>query len=383
MLKDALRFMFRPGMANPVGEFENRFASFIGVKHAVATGSGTDAMLQILDGFNLSPGDHVLSAAYTIRPLVEVLSAKGYDLELVDIDSDDFNLSVKDLKRRLRPDTKAVIVTHMFGAPACMDEIHKAVKGSQCIVIEDAAHAHGATYKGRKCGSLAHAAFFSFDQIKPLSTFGGGMAVTDDDALAAQMHTALDNHPPVRHRFSKVVMGYAEHLLFNSPLFSLLCWLTENPKARTVLGGLYRALDRRPPKRNIRLSDMQAVLGINQLDHLKHRLERRQENAEKINEHLSTLVPQKIGDDCTSTYYKHTVMAPADSADIKRRLMAAGIDVGIKDDINFPCYRLLGHGDVDFPGTHKVYEHLVEVPAHELLSPRELRRIIDALGEVQ
>ena len=383
MARDVMRFFTRPKPVNPVSRFEEAFARYIGRKHAVATCSGTDAMLLILNGLGLKPGDHLLSSAYTIQPLVETFLLKGYDLELVDISREDFNLDVDDLSRKIRPDTKAVIVTHMFGTPARMDEIQDIVRHTAAAVIEDAAHAHGATYRGRRCGALADSAFFSFDQIKPLSTFGGGMALTDDDDLAADMRRRLSRDPELPHRIANVAMGYLEHALVNSPLFWLFGWLTRFPRARELTGAIYRKLDRRPLKRNRRLSDLQAVLGLRQLDHLDARLTARRKVVAEISECLRGLIPQRVPEDCTSTYYKFTALSPVDSASVKEELFRRGIDVGIKDDINYPCYLLLDRSPEEFPGTQYVYEHLLDLPGYESLSPQKIRKIADALAEIR
>jgi dTDP-4-amino-4,6-dideoxygalactose transaminase len=324
----------------------------------------------------------VLSTAYTIQPLMRVFKDKGYDLELLDVCAEDANIDPRDLTRKLRPDTKAVIVTHMFGTPARMEEIRIALGEHPCKVIEDAAHAHGAVYRGRRCGTLGDAAFFSLDQVKPLSTFGGGFATTNDDALAAAMRADLAADSPVRSRVGKALTGYFEHALVNSPIFGLAVRLTRFPTVRALLGAAYRQLDRRPPKRNRRLSEMQAFLGRRHLAHLDARLAARRRNATFLAGHCRGLQPQRLPDGAESSYYKFTALAPGDSTDMKERLLRRGVDVGIKDDINYPCYLDLGRSADEFPGTRAVYERLVEIPAYETLSPRRLQRIADALAEI-
>ena len=382
MARDILRF-FREGQdENWVEKFEQRFAEFLGVKNCVATASGTAAMLLLLDTLGFKAGDHLLSTAYTIEPLIQTFRAKGYALELLDISTEDFNIDPADLERKLRPDTKGVIVTHMFGTPARIDEIRKVLEGTSCLLIEDAAHAHGATYQGRLCGTLGDAAFFSFDQVKPLSTFGGGMAVTNDDAIAARIREKLEEHPPVRHRLSKAIMGYIEHGMINSPLFDLIIRLTRFQWIRNSIGALYRKLDRRPKNSNLRLSLQQAYLGYRQLDHLEQRLSQRRANADFLRKKLYPLIPQHIPDQCTSTFYKFTALSPVDSEIIKKKLMQKGIDVGIKDDINYPCYEALGLAPDDFPGTKQVYKRLVELPGYETLTPNKLEKIAQEISEL-
>ena len=385
IVRDVLRYVLgRDGPASDrVARFEAAFARYLGVRHAVATASGTDAMLLLLDGLGLRPGDHLLTASYTIRPLIPALAAKGYDVELLDVAVDDCNVSVDDLRAKLRPDTRAVIVTHMFGTPARMDEIREALAGRSCFLIEDAAHAHGATYKGRRCGTLGDAAFFSFDQVKPLSTFGGGMAVTDRDDLAAAVRAEVERDPVPADRHAKILAGFAEHALVNSPLFWLVTWLMRSDRVRRLLGTLYRALDHRPATHNRRLSAVQAFIGLRQLDHLDARVAARQRIARRLSAGLRRVAPQRVPEGCASSYYKFTALAPGDSAPIKERMFRRGIDVGIKDDINFPCHLDLGQTPAAFPGTTAVHERLVELPGYESLKPREVERIARALAEIE
>jgi perosamine synthetase len=383
--RDVLRYFARrdAAAADRVKRFEDAFARYLGVRYAVATASGTDAMLLLLDALGLRRGDHLLTSSYTIRPLVPTLVAKGYDVELLDVAADDCNVDAGDLRAKLRPDTRAVIVTHMFGTPARVDEIRAVLAGHPCLLIEDAAHAHGATYQGRRCGTLGDAAFFSFDQVKPLSTFGGGMAVTDRDDVAAFVRAEIERDPVPANRVAKVLAGFAEHALVNSPVFRLVTWLTRFDRVRRLLGTLYRALDRRPPTRNRRLSAVQAFIGLRQLDHLDARVAARRRIAQRLAGSLRRMTPQRVPDGCASSYYKFTVLASGDSAPIKERLYRAGIDVGIKDDINFPCHLDLGRPPEEFPGSTAVHERLVELPGYETLTPRQVERIARALAAIE
>ena len=363
-------------------ELEDALSRYLNVKYAVAVSSGTAALHLSLLSLGIGPGDEVIVPDFTFPATANAVELCGARAILAGIELNNFNIDPADLERKLRPDTKGVIVTHMFGTPARIDEIRKVLEGTSCLLIEDAAHAHGATYQGRLCGTLGDAAFFSFDQVKPLSTFGGGMAVTNDDAIAARIREKLEEHPPVRHRLSKAIMGYIEHGMINSPLFDLIIRLTRFQWIRNSIGALYRKLDRRPKNSNLRLSLQQAYLGYRQLDHLEQRLSQRRANADFLRKKLYPLIPQHIPDQCTSTFYKFTALSPVDSEIIKKKLMQKGIDVGIKDDINYPCYEALGLAPDDFPGTKQVYKRLVELPGYETLTPNKLEKIAQEISEL-
>ncbi|MBL8132623.1 MAG: DegT/DnrJ/EryC1/StrS family aminotransferase [Anaerolineae bacterium] len=165
--------------------FEQEFARWCGVSQAIGVDSGTSALELVLRAYDIGPGDEVITAANTFIATVFAITYTGARPILVDIDPDHYTLDVAALERAITPRTRAVIPVHLYGQAADMDDILAVAARHGLKVIEDACQAHGALYKGRRAGSLADAAAFSFYPAKNLGAYGdGGMIVTDDPALA-------------------------------------------------------------------------------------------------------------------------------------------------------------------------------------------------------
>lgn len=175
------RFIMGPEME----VFEKEIASMVGVKHALAISSGTDALLLALMALDIQPGDEVLCPAFTFFATAGAVSRLGAVPVFTDICPICFNLDVNDARAKITARTKAIIPVHLFGQCADMDPILALAKEKGLRVIEDGAQAIGATYKGRGCGAMGDFGTYSFFPSKNLGGFGdGGMLVTNDDDLA-------------------------------------------------------------------------------------------------------------------------------------------------------------------------------------------------------
>jgi perosamine synthetase len=172
-------------------ELEEEFKKYLGVKHAISFNSGRSALMAILSSVALAKEDEVLLQAFTCNAAANPIIWSGFKPVYVDCNEKDFNIDIEDLKRTLRQaqgkKPKVLMVQHTFGLPANMDEILELCQNNNLILIEDCAHALGATYKGRKVGTFGKAAFFSFSRDKVISSVYGGMVVTNDDELAKKI----------------------------------------------------------------------------------------------------------------------------------------------------------------------------------------------------
>lgn len=191
-----------------VKEFEEKFAKFIGVKHAIAVTNGTVAIELALAAIDLQPGDEVILPCHTIISCPMGIIRRGGVPVLVDVDPQTWNLDINQLKDKITPKTKAIMPVHIFGHSCDMDPIMAIAEQYGLYVIEDAAEAHGAEYKGNKCGSLGHLATFSFYANKIITTGEGGMVVTNNDQLAdaARYYRNLCFQP--QQRFLHQDLGY-------------------------------------------------------------------------------------------------------------------------------------------------------------------------------
>jgi len=177
-------------LGDEVGRFEKEFADYCQVNHCIGVGSGLDALLLILKAYGIGSGDEVIVPANTFIATWLAVSATGAKPVPAEPDNNTYNIDTTLLKDTITPRTKAIIPVHLYGQPADMDPINEFAKQHHLKVIEDAAQAHGALYKGRKTGSLGDAAGFSFYPSKNLGAYGdAGAVVTSDEVLNNRIRT--------------------------------------------------------------------------------------------------------------------------------------------------------------------------------------------------
>lgn len=168
-----------------VTDFEQHFAEYIGVKHAIALNSGTDALVIALKALDIQPGDEIITTPFTFFATAETVAMVGAVPVFVDIEEDTYNIDPMKIEEKITPKTKAILPVHIFGQPANMDEILRIAKRHNLFVIEDACQAVGSAIGGKKIGSIGDIACFSFFPTKNLGAFGdGGMITTNSDDLA-------------------------------------------------------------------------------------------------------------------------------------------------------------------------------------------------------
>src|SRR3989338_4105182 len=171
-----------------VAEFENDFAKYVGARHCVGVGNGTDALFVSLKAIGVGSGDEVIVPANSFIATSEAVTLAGARPVFLDCHSETYNIDVDLIERAITPKTKAIIPVHLYGQPADMDPIMQIAKNRGLAVIEDAAQAHGAVYKGNKVGNFGTAACFSFYPGKNLGAYGdAGAIVTNDDHLAEKI----------------------------------------------------------------------------------------------------------------------------------------------------------------------------------------------------
>ncbi len=192
--------------------FEAEFAAYCNVAHCVGVGNGLDALTLILRAYGIGAGDEVIVPAHTFIATWLAVSTVGATPVPVDVaDDDTYNIATDLIEAAITPRTKAIIPVHLYGRPACMDEINTIAAKHQLKVIEDAAQAHGARYKGQRTGGLGDAAAFSFYPGKNLGAYGDGGAVTTNDAELAQKLRALRSYGS-QVKYVHEVVGYNSRL---------------------------------------------------------------------------------------------------------------------------------------------------------------------------
>ena len=188
-------------LGSEVEAFEEKFAAYCEAKHCVGVGSGLDALTLALKGLGIGPGDEVITTGNTFIATALAIHHTGAWPVLVDHDPETYNLDPTRLSAAINSRTKAIVPVHLYGQPADMDVIQTIANEHGLVVVEDAAQAHGARYKGRRCGSLGRAAAFSFYPGKNLGAMGdGGAIVTNDDDLAQWVRAARNYGSTVKYR---------------------------------------------------------------------------------------------------------------------------------------------------------------------------------------
>ena len=187
-----------PAFKAKVFRLEQEVANLVGVHHAVALNSGTTALLVALSGLGVGPGDEVIVPGYTfIASISSIVYARAIPI-LAEVDRT-LNLDPEDVRRKITPRTKAIMPVHMLGNPARLDELQAIANEHNLLLIEDCAQAFGATYKGRRVGSIGHAGTYSFNIFKTITAGDGGMVVTDDEAAYKRFFAFHDQgHSPMR-----------------------------------------------------------------------------------------------------------------------------------------------------------------------------------------
>lgn len=300
----ALKLLFKPGLwkkGEAIGQLENEFKSCLGVKHAISFNSGRSAFLAILENLPFNSKDiscsltsaqkEVLLQAFTCNAASNPVIWSGLKPVYQDVDKNNFNIDVNNLKRKLTSRSRALVVQHTFGLPVDMDEVLDFCQKNDLILIEDCAHSLGASYKGKKVGTFGRAAFFSFSRDKVISSVYGGMAVTDDDELAKKLRSFQEKigypsyfwiyqqllHPILMDRIILPTYGF-----FGKYLLILFQWLNVLSKAvhwREKRG-------QKPVYFPKRLPNALAILAFNQFKKLDRFNEHRKEIARFYFENL-------------------------------------------------------------------------------------------------
>ena len=331
-----------------VERFEEEFSRFTGSRHAVAMNSCTAALHAILCALGVSKGDEVIVPSNTFVATANAALYQGATPVFADCDDDTFNVSPADIERKITKKTKAMIVVHLGGNPCDMDEITEISERHSVPIVEDCAHAHGAKFQGKNCGTIGVAGAFSFYPSKIFTTAEGGMVVTDSKEMAEKLRI-LRNHGRAEFGPSEVIeLGY-----------------------------------------NYRLSDVHAVLGISQLKHVDRFLEHRKRIADLYNEGMrgiGCLEPQLVRKNSVCSYYAYLVKidenAPFDRDELLSELNGRGVDTSILyHPIHLqPLYRrLFGYRERLLPVTEKLGRTSFGLPLYNDISFEEARHVLGTL----
>lgn len=205
---DCLKTNWISSKGKYIEEFEQRFANYCGCKYGIATTSGTTALHLAFASLGIGPEDEVIVPTFTMISTAFAVVYTGAKPVLVDAEPETWNINTTKIEEKITPGTKAILPVHIYGHPCDMDPIMEVAERHSLWVIEDAAEAHGAEYKGRKAGSIGHVNCFSFYANKIITTGEGGMVVTNDEKIAEKARSLKDLAFSKERRFLHTDLGF-------------------------------------------------------------------------------------------------------------------------------------------------------------------------------
>lgn len=338
-------------MGPEVAQFESMLADFVNVKHAIACSSGTDALLLPLMAYGVGRGDAILTTPFTFFASCEMIALTGATPIFVDIDPKTFNIdtakletAIATIKAEGKLNLKGIMPVDLFGLPADYDQIMKVAEEHGLFVLEDAAQAFGATYKGRRAPGLGHVGATSFFPAKPLGCYGDGGAIfTDDDQLAETIRSLLV-HGKGSDKYNNVRIGL-----------------------------------------NARIDTLQAAILIEKLKIFSEEIELRQQVAKRYLEAINStqegrfgVIAPVVSNDCTSVWAQYTISC------VRRNELQANFNQsGIPSMIYYqkPMHLLdamngLGYTEGDFPVAEKASHTVLSLPFHPYMKPADQERVI-------
>ena len=327
-----------------VERFESEFAAFCGVRHAVACCNGTAALHLSLLAFDVRAGDEVIVPTLTFVATANAVTYCGATPVFVDSEPSTWCLDPAEVEAKITPRTRGVIAVHLYGHPANMDAINDIARRHGLFVIEDAAEAHGASWKGRMAGSLGDIGTFSFYGNKTLTTGEGGMVVTDDDALAERVRLYRGQGMDPLRRYWFPVVGY-----------------------------------------NYRMTSLVAAVGVAQLERVDWLLARRIEIAQWYREELANtggLTWQFVDPRASHAYWMFTVLLADDPPQTPEESIAAMERHGIETRPAFPPMHTLPpyfERDGHYPVAESIARRGMSLPTWAGLSRDDVVRVCAAL----
>jgi len=333
-----------------INEFENKWAEYCGMKHGITVCNGTVALELAVEILDLPRGSEIILPSFTIISCAQAIIRAGCIPVPVDCYEDTWCMDVEQVKDKISSRTKAVMPVHIYGHPVDMDPILEFAKEYGLIIIEDAAEAHGAEYKGRKCGSFGDMSCFSFFANKIVTTGEGGMILTSND-------------------------HYAEKIR----LYKNLCFQKERRFLHNEIG------------HNYRFTNIQAALGLAQLERIEKFVDRKREMAQKYNEGLSDLPLQlpveKPG--AKNVYWMYGIVinesVGLDAKNFANQLASQGVQtrpffVGIHEQ---PVFKKMGlFNNSDLPVTERISRQGLYLPSGQAITDQQIAHVIEKVRAV-
>lgn len=324
-----------------VKAFEDAFAEYCGVEHAVATSSGTTALHVALLAHGIGEGDEVITTPFTFISSANSVLFTGAQPVFVDIDPVTFDINPDLLEAAITPRTTAIMPVHLFGLPADMDPIMAIAEEHDLAVIEDACQAHGAEYYGKRVGSFGTGCF-SFYPTKNMTTAEGGMITTDDEEIAEQCRVIRQHG--MRRRYYHDQLGY-----------------------------------------NFRMTDVHAAIGLAQLEKLEQFIEARIANARFLTEHLDGVTTPAVPEGYRHVFHQYTIRVPDGRRDaLREKLAQKGVATGVYYPVPVHKQRVYAERGYEgsFPEAERAAAEVLSLPVHPGLSDIDRETIAAGMNDL-
>lgn len=329
-----------------IEKFESAFAEFCHVKHAISCCNGTVALHLALLAMGVGPGDEVIVPTLTFVATANAVAYCGARPVFVDSEAETWNMDAQLVERAITPRTKGIIAVHLYGHPADMEPLTRLARERGLFIIEDAAEAHGAEYKGQRVGSIGEIATFSFYGNKIITTGEGGMVTTNDDHLARHVRQLKGQGQDPDHRYWFPMLGY-----------------------------------------NYRMTNIEAAIGLGQIERIDWHTARRRETAEWYRKHLGdfpqfTLSPEASW--ARNAYWINCVLLAEDFPLGRDAVMVELAKAGIETRPFFypmhtlPMYQETAAGQ-QFPVAESLARRGFNVPSSATLTEEEVAYVCHAL----
>lgn len=360
-----------------VEAFEKKVADYVGAKYAVAVSNGTAALHVACLAAGIGEGDEVITTPITFAASANCVLYCGGTPVFADIDPDTYNISPEELEKKITSRTKAIIPVHYTGQPCDMDAILEIAHKHDLLVIEDGAHALGASYKGKKIGSIADMTCFSFHPVKPVTTGEGGMIVTDNEELYRRL-VLYRSHGITRDK--DMMQQYEEQLQQSSdPALQEAADMLRGD-VMDPGGWYYQQLEL---GYNYRITDISCALGASQMDKLDRFLERRRQIAKKYDEAFADIPQIKTPgqqEGCQSGWHLYMIQTMERSRrEVFEGLRQAGIGVNVHyiPVYRHPYYQRNGYAGVHCLNAEAFYERAISLPIFPGLTGQQQDYVIE------
>lgn len=374
-----------------VAEFEREFAKFHRMDYATATSFGRMAFHYILRALNLPAGSEIIFPALTFWVVPEIARRNGLRPVFVDVDPATFNLDPTKVEAALTERTRAIVPTHLYGLPCAMSEVMKIAGKHDLIVIEDCAQAVGARYRGSRVGTFGTASFFSFQLLKGINTFGGGMVLTNDVVLSRSVQAQARREPPpsvldLTRRFAagygaRIAVSPKAFTFWGYPLQAAVSLLGHHDLSRFIWEKI-RPLEQFPRTYHQRYSNVQALLGLRGLANLKRHNDRCREHAAQYTRGLTdcrNIQTPRVPADVEHVFYQYCVYT-SDSPLLSQWAIRRGIDIETTHVDVCSKLKLFEEFRAECPGAEAT-EKALQLPVYSRLRESDIDRVLRVVRE--